>query len=83
MITARRTGAVDPEKQRYTERAGREYARRANVDFGLVRFDSVSVLLTHPPKIELLKCSRCSRMPSARNGRYNSDSPAYGPGAFS
>ena len=58
MITARRTGAVDPEKQRYTERAGREYARRANVDFGLVRFDIVSVLLTHPPKIDLLRVLR-------------------------
>jgi len=47
--------AVDPEKQRHIERAGREYARRANVDFGLVRFDIVSVLLTRPPKIELLR----------------------------
>ena len=47
--------AVDPEKQRHIERVGREYARRANVDFGLVRFDIVSVLLTRPPKIELLR----------------------------
>jgi len=47
--------AVGPEKQRHIERAAREYSRRANVDFGLVRFDIVSVLLTRPPKIELLR----------------------------
>jgi putative endonuclease len=47
--------AVNPEKQRYIERAAREYARRANVDWGLVRFDIVSVLLTPPPKIDLLR----------------------------
>jgi len=47
--------AVDPEKQRHLERAGREYARRANVDVGRLRFDIVSVLLTRPPKIELLR----------------------------
>jgi putative endonuclease len=47
--------AVNPEKQRYIERAAREYARRANVDWGLVRFDIVSILLTPPPKIDLLR----------------------------
>jgi len=47
--------AVNPEKQRCIERAAREYARRANVDWGLVRFDIVSVLLTHQPKIDLLR----------------------------
>jgi putative endonuclease len=47
--------AVDPEKQRHIERAAREYARRAEVDWGLVRFDIVSVLLTRPPRIELLR----------------------------
>lgn len=47
--------AVDPEKQRHIERAAREYSRRAHVDWGLVRFDIVSVLLTHPPKIHLLR----------------------------
>jgi putative endonuclease len=45
--------AVDPEKQRHIERAAREYSRRAQVDWDLVRFDIVSVLLTRPPKIEL------------------------------
>jgi putative endonuclease len=47
--------AVDPEKQRHIERAAREYSRRAQVDWDLVRFDIVSVLLTRPPKIELLR----------------------------
>lgn len=47
--------AVDAEKQRHIEHAARDYARRAEVDWGLVRFDIVSVLLTHPPHIELLR----------------------------
>jgi putative endonuclease len=47
--------AVDPEKQAHLERAAREYARRARVDWDFVRFDIVSVLLTAPPKIELLR----------------------------
>ena len=47
--------AVDPEKQRHIERAAREYSRRAQVDWDRVRFDIVSVLLTRPPKIELLR----------------------------
>ena len=47
--------AVDPEKQRHIERAAREYSRRAQVGWDLVRFDIVSVLLTRPPKIELLR----------------------------
>ena len=47
--------AVDPEKQRNLERGARDYARRAGVDFQNVRFDIVNVLLTRPPKIELLR----------------------------
>ncbi len=47
--------AVDAEKQRYIEHAARDYGRRAEVDWGLVRFDIVSVLLTQPPHIELLR----------------------------
>lgn len=47
--------AVDPEKQRHIERAAREYTRRGHVDWGLVRFDIVSVLLTQPPQIHLLR----------------------------
>jgi len=45
--------AVDPEKQVFIERAARDYARRAAVDWGMVRFDIISVLLTHPPRMEL------------------------------
>src|SRR5579872_1955831 len=47
--------AVDAEKQGHIEHAARDYARRAEVDWGLVRFDIVSVLLTDPPQIELLR----------------------------
>jgi len=44
--------AVDREKQSYLRRAGRDYARRAGIDWSRVRFDIVSVVLTHPPFIE-------------------------------
>jgi putative endonuclease len=47
--------AVDSEKQGHLERAAREYARRAEVDWEHVRFDIVSVLLTEPPEVELLR----------------------------
>jgi putative endonuclease len=47
--------AVDAEKQGHIEHAARDYARRAEVDWGLVRFDIVSILLTRPPHIELLR----------------------------
>ena len=47
--------AVDPEKQAYLVRAARDYARRAGVDWGAMRFDIVGILLTKPPKIDLLR----------------------------
>jgi putative endonuclease len=47
--------AVDSEKQMYIQRAAREYARRAGVEWDLVRFDIVGILLTRPPRIELLR----------------------------
>jgi putative endonuclease len=47
--------AVDPEKRAQIERAAREYARRAGVDWGAVRFDIVNVVFTRPPQIELLR----------------------------
>ncbi len=47
--------AVDPEKQAYIHRAGREYARRAGVEWDLVRFDIIGIVLTRPPEIELLR----------------------------
>jgi putative endonuclease len=47
--------AVDPEKQAHLGRAAREYARRAGIEWERTRFDIVSVLLTTPPQIELLR----------------------------
>lgn len=44
--------AVDMEKEQHLRRAGRDYARRASVDWDRVRFDIVSVVLTDPPLIE-------------------------------
>jgi putative endonuclease len=45
--------AVDREKERFLERAARDYARRAGVDWNQVRFDIVSVVFSQPPRIEL------------------------------
>ena len=45
--------AVDQEKQRFLERAARDYARRAGVDWNRVRFDIVSVILSTPPRLVL------------------------------
>ena len=47
--------AVDPEKQLYLVRAARDYVRHAAVDWGAVRFDIVSILLTKTPQISLLR----------------------------
>ena len=44
--------AVDAEKERYLRHAGRDYARRAGIDWSRVRFDIVSIVLTDPPLIE-------------------------------
>jgi putative endonuclease len=44
--------AVDREKQIYVARAGRDYARRAGVEWQQVRFDIVSIILSSPPIIE-------------------------------
>ena len=47
--------AVDRAKQAHLVRAACEYARRASVDWGHMRFDIVSILLTRPPRIELFR----------------------------
>ena len=44
--------AVDQEKERFLERAARDYARRASVDWSRVRFDIVSVVFSNPPALE-------------------------------
>ena len=47
--------AVTPEKQRRIVRGGMDYARRAKVDWGLVRFDVVAVTDGPRPQIELFR----------------------------
>lgn len=47
--------AVDSAKQGYLVRVARDYAGRAGVDWGAVRFDIVSILLTEPPGIGLIR----------------------------
>lgn len=47
--------AVDREKRAYIERAARDYARRAMVDWKKTRFDIVTVLLGAPPRIEWVR----------------------------
>ena len=43
--------AVDRDKRFALVRAGREYARRANIEWHFVRFDIVSVVLSDPPSV--------------------------------
>lgn len=47
--------AVGVEKQRHLLRAALEYARRADVDWHLLRFDIVSIIFATPPVITHLK----------------------------
>jgi putative endonuclease len=47
--------AVDAEKEAFLGRAARDYARRAGVPAGQMRFDLVSVVLSRPPRLELLR----------------------------
>jgi putative endonuclease len=47
--------AVDAEKQKHLNRAARDYARRAGVEWERTRFDIVSVVLSKPPKIEWIR----------------------------
>jgi putative endonuclease len=44
--------AVDKGKQEALARTGRDYARRAGVEWQNVRFDIVSIVLSRPPEIE-------------------------------
>jgi putative endonuclease len=43
--------AVDRDKRQALVRAGREYARRARIDWKRVRFDVVSVVFSDPPAL--------------------------------
>lgn len=47
--------AIDRDKRRHIQRAARDYARRAGVEWSRVRFDVVSVLDTDPPSITHLR----------------------------
>jgi putative endonuclease len=47
--------AVDAEKQVYLAHAGRDYARRAGVEWNQVRFDIVSIILSRPPDIRWIR----------------------------
>ena len=47
--------AVDRDKQSHVERAARDYARRAGVEWEKTRFDIVSVFLQDPPQIDWLQ----------------------------
>ena len=47
--------AVDAEKREHLQRAGRDYARRAGVDWQRTRFDIVSVVLDKPVRVEWIR----------------------------
>ena len=47
--------AVNPEKQRHLIRVAREYARKTDTPWELVRFDVVSIVMGEPPAITLLR----------------------------
>jgi putative endonuclease len=47
--------AVDAEKRGKVERAARDYARRAGVEWERTRFDIVSIVLGNGPRIEWLR----------------------------
>ncbi len=47
--------AVDPEKQRRLERAARDYARRAGVEWNQTRFDIVGIVLERPPRFDWIR----------------------------
>lgn len=44
--------AVDAEKHGRIQRAARDYARRAGIDWQHTRFDVLSIVLDRPPRIE-------------------------------
>jgi len=49
--------AVDREKREHVQRAARDYARRAGVDWEKTRFDIVSVVLKKPPRIDWVRAA--------------------------
>ncbi|MBZ5606066.1 MAG: YraN family protein [Acidobacteriia bacterium] len=47
--------AIGEEKRRHLLRVGRAYARKIDLDWSLVRFDVVTVILRDPPEINLYR----------------------------
>ena len=43
--------AIDPEKQRHILRAARAYVTRSGDSWSRVRFDTISIVFTHPPTL--------------------------------
>ena len=59
---------VDREKRRSLVAAAYDYARRADVDPELLRFDIVSVLLGERPEVELYRAAFTARSAMERGG---------------
>src|SRR5258706_3498022 len=49
--------AIGGDKQKNLLRVARSYARKSETPWERVRFDVVTVLLTHPPRIQLIRSS--------------------------
>jgi len=47
--------AVDQEKRERLERAARDYARRADIEWARTRFDIVSIVLETPVRIDWIR----------------------------
>ena len=47
--------AIGEDKRRHLLRVAREYARKTETPWEQVRFDVITVILGHPPKIELFR----------------------------
>jgi putative endonuclease len=43
--------AIDLEKQKHIARAARSYVTRAGIEWNKVRFDTIAIILSHPPSI--------------------------------
>jgi putative endonuclease len=43
--------AIDIEKQKRIARAARSYVTRAGIEWNKVRFDTIAIVLSHPPSI--------------------------------
>lgn len=60
--------AIGREKRAQIIFAAEEYARRARVEYGQIRYDTVSVILREPPEITLRKDAFSARSEQRRGG---------------